>query len=165
MSNYVYAVVLGLAFAFYIHFSQCRSVRKKMQQRFPDLMDRWCNLDRRTRRSLTKDMRTGRTVPVEHAEIVVGMIDVSVTVEDERLPAFRRRVIRVYAGCLVVVMALAVALLFSDAAFRFLEVIYITTVAEMLVALTIDVALTRRRLRTWPANRARTREQAVRDLG
>jgi hypothetical protein len=164
MSSYVYAVVLGLAFAFYICFSSQRRLHNKLHQRFPDLIERWCKLDRRTRRRLTKDMRTGQTVPVEHAEVVIGMIDLSVTLEAERLPTFRRRVTHGYGSYLLVLVVLVVAFVFSDAGFRFIEVIYITTCATILVRLTIGVVPTRSRLRTWPVNRSRTREQAVLDL-
>ena len=110
MSSYVYAVALGIAYALVFRFSQKRSSRKKAEQRFPEQMERWQRLDRRTRKSLTNAMRAGQAVPAEHAAIVIEMIDMSIAVEGELLPGFRRRVIRGYAVYLILLLALLAAL-------------------------------------------------------
>jgi hypothetical protein len=163
-SAYVVAVAIGIAYIVGVRLFSARRAREKTRKNFPEQMDQWYSLDRRTRKSLSKAMDAGLAIPAEHAAAVIAIIDMGLITEG-RIARYWRRMVRAYgfflAFLLIAVLLLVIA---SNAALRFIPVVMISMSATLLLWQTVDVLWVRKRTPCWRENFARTREKAVRDL-
>jgi hypothetical protein len=121
-------------------------------------------LDWRTRRSLDRSTRAGRSVPVEHAAMVIKLIDRQVAIERKDLPELRGQVIRTYTSLLFDLVLVVFAILFLHNPLRLVAIASLSYFLTLIVSTTIRLTVIRRRLRSLPANRARTRALAEQQL-
>lgn len=70
-------VALGLILAIAVICDTLWRSRRRFRRRHPDLVNRWCAVPRGVRKSIRKDIRDGRPIPVDHAPLAIESIDLA----------------------------------------------------------------------------------------
>jgi len=103
-------IALGFACALGVYAYMFLKARRTIIARFADLQERWCALERRTRRQIHGTQRRGQAPPVEHAAIALEVLDAA----DEALgdaKVLRRRLQRTWLsyGAVMIMGVLLIA--------------------------------------------------------
>jgi hypothetical protein len=159
----VCAAGVGVAFSAALPYIPWRRLFRKPTPPLTDVQRRWLSLDRRTRRDLVKRVRRGREVPVQHAAIVIELID---RVNEAAAKRPSQLAPTIFVGIWSAFVFAFGWHLRSGSGYegRFEAFFLMALACSMVVRQTWRLARGGTRRRGWQASSTRTREQAERNL-